>query len=124
MAAWIDKGERLKNFYDALELYLSWHNAQATDRPNSAGSILGRLCKREVDAHNALPKPSTPSDMRAAMRFDAALLSVKYNVRRYIVETYVYQTKSKINVSERELRNAMTYITAMTFGEASVYVAA
>lgn len=124
MAAWVDKGERLKNFYDALELYLAWHNAQTTDRPRPAGSVLGRLYKREADAHNPPPKPSTPIDMRSAMRFDTALLNVKYNVRRYIVETYVYQTTSKINVSERELRNAMTYITAMTFGEASIYVAA
>lgn len=101
MAAWIDKGERLKNFYDALELFLAWHNAQATDRPRPVSSVLGRLYKREIDAHNPPPKPSTPIDMRSAMRFDTALLNVKYKVRRYIVETYVYQTTSKISVSER-----------------------
>lgn len=116
--------KNMGNFYDGIELYLAWYKSLPTDRPPPTSNILGRMYKREADANNEPPKAAVPIDMRAAMRFEAALSNCKFNVRRYIVETHVYQMTSKINVSERELRNAMTYIAAVTFSQSSIRVAA
>lgn len=114
----------MRDFYDGVGLYLAWYKSLSTDRPPPTSNVLGRMYKREVDANNEPPRAAVPIDMRAAMRFEAALSNCKFNVRRYIVETHIYNMTSKINVSERELRNAMTYIAAATFSRSSIDVAA